>query len=143
MRIRRRPLDRDELDHETLWTLTGLGAAAMGWFYLSRLAAIGYQCPFWVLTGRPCLTCGGSRALWALVALRPAEALASNPLVTLAALAWLAYLPYGAWAAVGGRRRRRIRLEWTPKDWRRVRWALALAVGLNWAWLWWFAARSG
>lgn len=45
-------------------------------------------CPFHAMTGLPCPTCGGTRALMALARLQWHEALVLNPLVTSAAVLW-------------------------------------------------------
>ncbi len=55
----------------------GLAAALQAWTGLGG-------CAFRELTGRPCPTCGGSRAALALLTGHPLAALAWNPLAVLA-----------------------------------------------------------
>lgn len=66
---------------------------------LVRLAAgCAPRCPLKMLTGVPCFTCGGTRALQALLDGRAAEALRLQPLLTLlaaAAVAWVVYAVVG------------------------------------------------
>lgn len=50
-----------------------------------RLAAQPSLCPFYLATGTPCPSCGGTRALVHLAAGDPLAALASNPGVTIGA----------------------------------------------------------
>lgn len=89
-------------------------------------------CTFKAVTGLPCLTCGGTRATWRLLALDPAGALALNPLATVAvvgvaawALADLVLLARGSAL--------RLRLSERAANVARVGGALALL--LNWAYL--------
>ena len=91
-------------------------------------------CAFKVVTGRPCPSCGGTRAARSLAHLEFGEALRWNPLVA-ACLMFAG--PYGAWvvaARIFNLRRVRLRLAG-----RKERWMLAAAVlGIllaNWAYL--------
>ncbi len=66
----------------------GFWAAGLIYGFLRYQAAIpGWGCPFKDLTGIPCPTCGGTRALAALGRLDLREAILCNPMVTLI---WLA-----------------------------------------------------
>jgi hypothetical protein len=67
-----------------LWGGAALVCAAAAPF-AEGLAAGAPVCPFRALTGVPCATCGGTRALLALARLDAGAALAWNPLVALAA----------------------------------------------------------
>jgi hypothetical protein len=89
-------------------------------------------CYFKIMTGLPCLTCGGTRAAQRLLRLDPAGALAMNPLVTLAGFA------VGAWALVDlvlMTRGRALRVQLGSSAWRMLRIAIPIAVVANWAYL--------
>jgi hypothetical protein len=109
-----------------LWGGAALACAAAAPF-ARALAAGAPVCAFRSLTGVPCPTCGGTRALLALARLDVGAALAWNPLVTLAALVFA----LGGLVALA----RAIRGEGVP-DGAPPRWAgaaAALALAANWA----------
>ena len=90
-------------------------------------------CPFRALTGLPCLTCGGTRALAALASGRITEAVALNPLVALTAAGLITL------ALIDATRRlaRRPPLRWLPAG-RKVlllRGLALLSVAGNWVYL--------
>jgi hypothetical protein len=90
----RRPAE-GELDHERLWLAVGAGAAATA----AAGARLGMRLPpcfFHLATGFPCPGCGGTRALRQLSHGHLLAALAFNPLVTLGALAGVAWVVYAA-----------------------------------------------
>jgi hypothetical protein len=89
-------------------------------------------CVFKTFTGRPCLTCGTTRAFGRLYALDLPGALRMNPLASLGALglvAWglldLAFLARG----------RVLTFEISPGGARLLRSGVVLALILNWAYL--------
>ncbi len=95
MVIERRPLAGREVDHERLWLSVALAGAALVVLWV----AAGHEelphviCPFRHLTGIPCVTCGGTRAVLALTRGEVQAAFLWNPLVAvfaIAALVWLA-----------------------------------------------------
>lgn len=91
------------------------------------LAAGAPACAFRALTGVPCPTCGGTRALLALVRLDAGAALAWNPLVTVAALVFALGGLVALARALGGK---------GVPDPAPPRWAggaAALALAANWA----------
>lgn len=110
-----------------------LGAAGVGvLFALRALHLHPVVCTFKAVTGVPCLTCGGTRATWRLLAFDPAGALALNPLATVAvvavslwALADLLLLSRGS----------ALRLRLSPRAANVARIGGALALLLNWAYL--------
>jgi hypothetical protein len=131
-----RKLPRGEFDME-------LAAAILGVVMVCGVVVLrllpdryhpGQQCTFHVVTGLPCLTCGGTRAAKSLGQLKFTEALAMNPLVAL----WLiCALPHFIWvtaARAWNLPRPRVRAES-----RRDRWiigiGLLLLAGANWAYL--------
>jgi hypothetical protein len=111
VRVERRPLAPGEIDHERLWLLVGLGAVAVAALVLHGIGLPPVVCPFRAATGVPCPTCGGTRAVAALLAGRPGAALAWNPLLTAAAGAWVVFAVYAVWAILTGRPRLRVRLS--------------------------------
>jgi hypothetical protein len=114
-----------------IFALVGLLAClAIGLLGLDRLPV--QLCVFKALTGRPCLTCGATRALGRLYALDLRGALLMNPLATVGALtllAWgladLALLPLG----------RALSLRVSPGAGRVLRIGAVSLVLLNWAYL--------
>jgi hypothetical protein len=121
-------------DHELLWTAVGLSTALMAWLVLQQpWPASLASCPFKAMTGWPCLTCGGTRAVRALFAGEAGEALRANPLVALSAAAWAGYAVYGAGAVAGVWPRLRLRLH--PGEATRVRLGALVAIAATWAFL--------
>lgn len=83
----------------------------------------------------PCVFCGGTRALRALLAGDPAAAWAFNPLVTAGSLASLLFFAYAA--LVLALRLPRLRLRLASLTELRVMVGLAFALVLaNWAYVW-------
>jgi hypothetical protein len=93
-------------------------------------------CTFHQVTGKPCLTCGGTRAARALGHFRFAESLSHNPLVAL----WLIVaLPHALWVAaarIWHLPRPRVRCERRGEKWALAA-LLLLIVAANWAYLIW------
>lgn len=102
--------DRGSVDHELLWGSIALliiaSAAVLPVVGLADRA--GLRCPLRVLTGLPCPTCGGTRAVAAMGRLRFAEGIALNPLVAAAWFGAVLFLPYAAVACLLGRKRLRM-----------------------------------
>ena len=91
-------------------------------------------CTFRMITGVPCLTCGGTRSLTAVAHLDLAAAFLMNPLVALAGLAAAAYVVHaaGVWALGWPRWRPSVS---SPRARRLLRIAVIGAVLLNWTYL--------
>ena len=112
MVIERRALAAREVDHERLWLSLALAGAALVVLWI----ASGHEelplivCPFRRLTGIPCLTCGGTRAILALARFDLGAALHWNPLVACGGLVGAAWLVYAAVVTVFRAPRLRIRL---------------------------------
>lgn len=100
----------------------------------SALATLAPACPFHVLTGYPCLTCGSTRAVLALLRGEIGTALAWNPLVTLGllGLVWMGMLA-PLWVLVAGP----VPAAGTLARSRWLRYAGFLAIALNWGYLLW------
>ena len=118
------------------WALVLGAAAALGVLFTRLLDAAGipwFACPFHDLTGFPCPTCGGMRALAALGAADFSAALRWNPMVALTA----AGLLLAAVASLIRRwvRRRPLPLPSSPRLRRALFLLFAAAWIVNWAYL--------
>jgi hypothetical protein len=97
----RRP-GRDDRRLALLWLVAAGTALALRplWTGLAGFAGV---CPLHAWTGIPCPTCGTTRAGLAFLEGRVLDALAWNPLVTLAALVFLAGgIAVPVWILAGG-----------------------------------------
>lgn len=101
-----------DLDHELLWTSVGVLAAALAWILANASLPVPVgTCVFKAITGWPCVTCGGTRALRALFEGHLAAALRANPLVVLVAAGWTGYGVYAMGALMRAWPRMRIQLD--------------------------------
>ena len=89
------------------------------------------RCPLLALFGVPCVTCGGTRALVALVTGDAFQALAWNPLVALGGLTAIGWLPLATLILVGWLEPPRIPTV-IPVAGRR---AIVAGFALNWGYL--------
>ena len=121
---------RGSVDHELLWGSIGLliiiGAAVV------PLDRLGLRCPFLALTGLPCPTCGGTRAVLAMSHLRFAEGFCLNPLVAAGWVCAALLVPYAAVVCLAGRRRLRA-TDVTDRERRLVALLLLVLLLANWA----------
>lgn len=113
-----------------------LGLMLLAWVAL-RFELPLPPCPLRALTDAPCPFCGSTRTFAALARLDFAAALRLNPLVCVGAVAaavvWLLTLRRGA------DRGRRMTASWTKGTaWK---WLLAIALALNWLYLWFHLPR--
>ena len=118
-------------DGYVLGLLSGLSALLVAWSYPVWSASVDLPCVFRELTGIPCPTCYGTRAMLAATSGRWVTALRFNPLVGLAGVGLFVYLPWAAGTVVGGWPRPTL-LPGTLV--RLVRIGAALAL-LNWVYL--------
>jgi len=124
---------RHSAPHEAIWApialLAFLAARFLPWDRLGFLV-----CPFHLLTGFPCLSCGGTRAFAALSRLDPATAFAMNPLAAAVGLAGAAYIVHALGVGLGAWRRWRPRLA-SATHRRALRAAALVALAGNWIYL--------
>jgi hypothetical protein len=111
--------------------VTGVAALAAA---MTRLpACCAPRCLLKTWTGVPCLTCGGIRALNALLTGHVAAAFRLQPLLTLLAIAAMAWVGYAVAGALFGVCRLRVR---TTRREQRVLMAAAVVLVLaNWVYL--------
>ena len=124
---------RNSAPHEAIWApialLAFLAARFLPWSRLDFLV-----CPFHLLTGLPCLSCGGTRAFVALAHLDFATAFAMNPLAAATGLAGMAYIVHATGVALRRWKPWRPRLVSVPLR-RALRVGALVAVAANWAYL--------
>ena len=120
MKLAWRRLRDDETDHEVLWTSV---AAALSLLFVLWMRLVEWPpllCPFRVVTGLPCPTCGSTRALLALAAGDVSAAWRWNPLlVGILALSAI-YLAYATVVAVCGLPRLRVQASARAGKWLRA-----------------------
>ena len=133
MRIQWRDRNVDEPDPERIWLIVSVASIAAGvaWFAASLPWP---RCPFLSLTGLPCLTCGATRCLIALLHQDFASALRWNPLASFAILFVLAFDLYAAIVLAGRLPRLRI-TKWSSSEKRITRVIAISLLALNWAYL--------
>lgn len=113
-----------------LGAMGALGLLATGVFHVDRLGLT--VCMLKAVTGIPCPTCGGTRALAHLAHFDVAGAFALNPLVTLG---FAALIPWALADLVLLRRGRALELELSGRGARWLGLAAAAALTLNWLYL--------
>jgi hypothetical protein len=130
-----RHLQAHETDHERLWLSVSLAGAALAllWQASGPSELPVFRCPFKMMTGCPCITCGGTRATLALLRGAPLEALRWNPLVTATLFGLTAYGVYAA--IVSTFHLPRLRIHWSPAYSRSLRAAVWLTLAANWIFL--------
>jgi hypothetical protein len=136
MTVRVVTLDRGDIDHELIWGWVGLTCLiglALFTASVRHSEALEWVCPFHALTGLPCLTCGATRAVEALVRGDAKASLRLHPLVVPGIAAATIYVPYALAAAHLGVPRLRVRLD--DDDWRRARVVCAVGAAALWTFL--------
>jgi len=133
MRLVRRRVPANGIDHELIWLLVSVTAGAIGlvafWLGLNWP-----RCPFLAITGFPCLTCGATRATIAFLHGNFSLAWWWNPLALLALYGVVAFDLYAI--AVLLSRSARIRIvNWTRVEKNFVRIAAVSMLALNWIYL--------
>ena len=125
-----------ETDHELLWSAVGAVTLGLGWLTARTLpgAVPLPSCLFKVVTGWPCLTCGGTRAALAFAHGDLLESCRWNPLVAAALLGWCLFLVYGAGALIGLWPRLRVR-DVRPGEAAWLRTGAVATVAATWLYL--------
>jgi hypothetical protein len=134
MEIVWRRLAPQEIDHEQVWV--AVAATGLTLLALTSTHVLEIQlplCPFKIITGLPCPTCGLTRAVMAMTRLDFAAAFAFNPLGFAAAIGIGLYLLYAAIVLTARLPRFRPRL--TRRDMNVGRIAVLALLAANWAWL--------
>jgi hypothetical protein len=120
-------------DHELIWLAVSVAAIAggAGWLALSLPWP---RCPFFSVTGLPCLTCGATRSALAFLHGDFLSALKWNPLAFVAFCAVIAFDLYAAIVLVGRKPRLRI-VDWTALEKKATRIAVICLLAMNWIYL--------
>ncbi len=122
-------LGRAEVGLVLLVAAAGLTAGRMAALWQPRVLLV---CPFLTISGHPCPTCGGTRAMIAVAHGELFRGLAYNPLVALAGIGLWALLPIGLAVLAGWLPPPRLPVR-LPAAWK---WLVALLVTANWVYLW-------
>jgi hypothetical protein len=133
MRLLWRRRSARETDHELIWLAVSLASIAGGVAWLA-LSLPWPRCPFFSVTGLPCLTCGGTRSAIAFLHRDFLSALRWNPLV-FAAFCGLIVFDLYALIVIAGRTPRLRVVEWTVAEKKMVRIAVISLLALNWIYL--------
>ena len=118
-------------DGYVLGVLSGFSVLLVAWSYPIWSAAADVPCVFRELTGIPCPTCYGTRAMLAATTGRWVAALRFNPAVGLAGIGLFVYLPWAAGTVIGGWPRP----SWPPDMTTKLVRVGGALVLLNWAYL--------
>jgi hypothetical protein len=133
MRLLWRRRSAHELDHEFIWLAVSVAsfAAAAAWL---ALALPWPKCPFFSVTGLPCVTCGATRSTIAFLHGNFFRALRWNPLAFAALWGLVAFDLYAAVVLAGRMPRLRI-VDWTAREKNAARIAVISLLALNWIYL--------
>ena len=127
------PRSAHEPDHELIWLAVSVASLGLGAAWLA-MGLPWPQCPFFAVTGLPCLTCGATRCTIALLHGDFLSALRWNPLVFAALCALVVFNLYAAIVLIGRRPRLRI-ADWHVREKNLVRIAAIGLLALNWIYL--------
>lgn len=128
-----RRLRPGELDHELIWLLVSLAAAAATWFWLASGLPVPH-CTWRALTGFACPSCGATRCFRWLCGGDFLAALLINPLVFFSLIAISLYDAYAAVVLIF--RLPRLRLDQLSSLAATcIRYGAVAALLLNWGWV--------
>ena len=133
MRLLWRRRAAHEPDHELIWLAVSVVVLAGGSAWLA-LSLPWPQCPFFAVTGLPCVTCGATRSAIAFLHGDFLSALRWNPLALVAFCGVIAFDLYAVIVLVGRMPRLRI-VDWTVTEKNVVRIAVISLLALNWIYL--------
>lgn len=133
MRLLWRRRSARETDHELIWLAVSLASIAGGAFWLA-LRLPWPRCPFFSVTGLPCVTCGATRSAIAFLHGDFLVALRWNPLAFVAFCAVIAFDLYAAMVLLLQRPRLRI-VDWSITQKNTARIAAISLLALNWMYL--------
>jgi hypothetical protein len=133
MRLLRRGRSANEPDHELIWLAVSAASIAGGAAWLA-LALPWPRCPFFAVTGLPCVTCGATRSTIAFLHGDFLSALRWNPLAFVAFCALIVFDLYAAIVIAGRTARLRI-VDWTVTEKNLARIAVLSLLALNWIYL--------
>jgi len=133
MRLLWRRQSANEPDHELIWLAVSATSIAGGAVWLA-MALPWPRCAFLAVTGLPCVTCGATRSMIALLHGDFLGALRWNPLAFAAFCALIAFDLYAAIVLVGRTARLRI-VDWTGTEKNVVRIAVIGLLALDWIYL--------
>jgi hypothetical protein len=128
---RRRPANGP--DHELIWLAVSVAvlAGSVAWLALSLPWP---RCPFFAVTGLPCVTCGATRSAIAFLHGDFLTALRWNPLAFVAFVGLIAFDLYATIVLVGRTARLRM-VDWTLAEKKVMRIAAISLLALNWIYL--------
>lgn len=133
MRLLWRDQSANEPDQELVWLAVSVGAVAVGAVWLA-IPLPWPRCPFFAVTGLPCVTCGATRSAIAFLHGDLLAALRWNPLAFVAFCGFLVFDLYSAIVLVGRTARLRI-VDWTLTEKNRARVIVIGLLALNWIYL--------
>jgi hypothetical protein len=133
MRVVWRRVPPEEFNHELVWLVVSVAAAAGGMVWL-RLGLPWLNCPFRAVTGYPCLTCGATRCAIAFSHGDLSMASAWNPLAFVAICGVALFDLYAAVVLLTRGPRLRV-VDWTRGEKNAVRIAVVVLIIANWAYL--------
>jgi hypothetical protein len=128
-----RALREDEPDYELLFGLVLLATIGAAWLAAPYLDALPRGCVFKLVTGWPCLTCGGTRAVVALASGEVSAALRFNPIVAAGAIGSVLWTPWALMSAAC--RLPRLRVTLRPEHTARTRVAAINLAAACWLFL--------
>jgi hypothetical protein len=120
-------------DHELIWLAVSAASIAGGAAWLA-LTLPWPRCPFFAITGLPCVTCGATRSAIAFLHGDFLSAWRWNPLAFVAFCALIAFNLYAAIVLVGRTPRLRI-VDWTITEKNAARIVVISLLALNWIYL--------
>ena len=136
MKLERVARDPRAVPFPLVFGAVGILCAALAAILLSlpqAMSPISLRCPFLALTGLPCPTCRGTRAMAALAGGELSRALWLNPLVAMTALGIGAAAAASLWRR--WTRRPALRCSLNRREEILLRIGVAMAVALNWTYL--------